>query len=97
MQYFINKTKNHNLNRAELFQCLDFLMDLTLEKNFLKYNEILCQINVSLISTTLIIGLLRVPFLYKNEIIEWEKFLLKAKDELVKRNLDENILLKGLL
>mgnify|MGYP000611958045 FL=1 len=86
-----------SLTRSELFQQLDILHNLIIEKNLSKYDEILGEINISSVNTTMIIGLLRTSFLYKNILFNWKLFLEKAKTELKYRNLNPNKLLIGMI
>ena len=86
-----------SLTRSELFQQLDILHNLIIEKNLSKYDEILGEINISSVNTTMIIGLLRTSFLYKNILFYWKLFLQKAKTELKHRNLNPNKLLIGMI
>ncbi len=86
-----------SLTRSELFQQLDILHNLIIEKKLSKYDEILGEINISLVNTTMIIGLLRTSFLYKNILSNWKLFLEKAKTELKYRNLNPNKLLIGMV
>lgn len=86
-----------SLTRSELFQQIDILHNLIIEKKLSKYDEILGEVNISSVNTIMIIGLLRTSFLYKNILSNWKLFLEKAKTELKYRNLNPNKLLIGMV
>jgi hypothetical protein len=85
------------MDGISLYQELDFLHDLIIKQDFQTYDEVLAKINISFTHTTLILGLLRTAFLHKENIPNWNKFLVEAKNELIIRNLDAHKLLRGLL
>ena len=68
-----------------------------IENKFESYNKILNKIEISELNETLIIALLRLSFVWKNDINSWEGFLSRSVVELEKRGHDSKKLLVGLI
>lgn len=91
-QIYISKS------RAELFDILNILHEICMFHKFDLYNYILESINIKQVnSPTLIIGLCRVPFLYKNELNSYIDFVDKAQIELAERGIDSKKTIQGVL
>lgn len=87
-----------NLNTAnKLFPYYSKINDLMIENKFESYNKILSRIEISELNETLIIALLRLSFVWKNDINSWEEFLNKSVVELEKRGHNSKKLLAGLI
>ncbi|MGA1931697.1 hypothetical protein ACH5BF_03115 [Arcobacter sp. YIC-464] len=71
--------------------------DLVANTDFNTYNKILDNIDVKNAHEVLILSLLRIPFLRKDEITSWSSFLEKTKEELISRGHDTKKLLNGLI
>lgn len=71
---------------------------LLLETNQLNiYNKILNNINIEKLDVLFIIALLRLSYLFKSNLSEWNIFLNKSIIELNNRKLNTNQLLIGLI
>ncbi|MCT7563993.1 hypothetical protein N5U20_06660 [Aliarcobacter butzleri] len=87
-----------NLNTAnKLFPYYSKINDLMIENKFESYNKILSKIEISELNETLIIALLRLSFVWKNDISSWKEFLNKSVVELEKRGHNSKKLLVGLI
>lgn len=60
-------------------------------------NDILIEIDIENSSDILLVGMLRLTFLYKNHIECWYDFLNKVEKKLISNNLDSQKILNGLL
>ncbi len=73
------------------------ISDLVAEQDFDNYNKILDNIDIRNIHEVLMLSLLRIPFLQKDDVSSWNSFLNKTKDELDRRGKNTEKLLKGLV
>lgn len=88
----------NNLNTAkDLFPYYSKINNLMIEKKFKNYNEILEKVEVEKINETLIIALLRLSFIWKDEINSWNQFLEKSIVALENKGHDSKKLLIGLI
>lgn len=65
-------------------------------KNFDSCNIFIKNVRVAELSDTLLVGLLRLTFSWKNKLPSWTLLLVNAKKELTSRGYDSDTLLKGL-
>lgn len=70
---------------------------LIAHRNFDVCNEFLKQVRVNELSDVLLIGLLRLTYLRRDELSHWNLLLNNSKNELEKRKHDSHVLLKGLI
>ena len=83
---FINKSYSTTQSRYDLFKLYEELKALIVNGDWITYSNILDEIDISLISNELIMGLLRTSYLFRDKIKGWEAFLIRAEIELSKRN-----------
>lgn len=95
--YDLKILNNNKIMKCNLLKIYQMLNQILYSKNFNTYNEILNKINIEKLDVTIIIALLRLSFLFKEKIIEWNIFLKKSIVELNKRNFDSQKLLIGLI
>lgn len=82
---------------SQLFPYYSKINDLMIESKFISYSKILAKIEVKELNETLIIALLRLSFVWKDEITSWNQFLKKSIDVLNDRSHDSKKLLAGLI
>lgn len=81
----------------DLFPYYSKINSLMIEKKFDSYNEILTKIETKELNETLIIALLRLSFVWKDEIHSWKQFLEQSSIVLEDRGHDSKKLLIGLI
>lgn len=89
--------ENIKTNKDKLLKQYNNLSKLLELDNIQIYNSILKNINIEKLDVIVIITLLRLSYLFRKEINEWNVFLNKSILEFNKRKLDTNKLLKGLI
>lgn len=70
---------------------------LIAHRNFDVCNKFLKQVRVNELSDVLLVGLLRLTYLRRDELSNWNLLLNNSKNELEERKYDSQILLKGLI
>jgi hypothetical protein len=70
---------------------------LIAHRNFNVCNAFLRQVRVNELSDVLLVGLLRLTYLRRDELSHWNLLLNNSKNELEKRKYDSHVLLKGLI
>lgn len=89
--------ENVKTNKEQLLKQYNNLSKLLELDNINIYNSILKNINIEKLDVIVIITLLRLSYLFRQDINEWNMFLNKSILEFNKRNLETNKLLKGLI
>lgn len=93
----ILESSESNKASVDLLEIYSMISEILYKKHYIKYDEILNDINIELLSTIIIIALLRMSYIHKNKLKNWKFFLKKASEELIKRDLEPNQVLTGLI
>lgn len=81
----------------DLFPYYAKINNLMIEKKFEEYDEILRKVEIKELNETLIIALLRLSFVWKDNISSWNQFLKESSFELEHRGHKSKKLLMGLI
>ena len=71
--------------------------DHLINREFDKYSEIMKTMNIEKSSTISQIGILRLSFLFRENISEWDIFVKRVYNNLLERNEDADTILQGLI
>lgn len=82
---------------SDLFPYYSKINNLIIDKKFNSYDEMLRKVEIEELNETLIIALLRLSFIWKEEISSWNQFLGKSIIELENRGHESKKLLIGLI
>lgn len=94
MLYSEGKDVNEPDNLSLYFDKLD---DLLYDKLYDEYDTVMQYLDIENTNETIIIGLLRFGYMYKNALNEWDNFLNHAQQEIIKRGHNHQELLHGLV
>lgn len=82
---------------ADLLPYYSKINNLMIDNDFESYDKLLNKINIKELNETLIIALLRLSFVWKNELNSWNGFLGQSIIELENRGHNSKKLLVGLI
>lgn len=94
-KFFLHSKELNSIH--DIYPYYSKLSDVLIERDFVSYDNILEEIKIKELNPLLMLSLLRLSFMYKEEIKNWEIFLSKSKEELELRGLNSQRLLQGLL